>query len=281
MAISVDASAARLGGGFSFGRSMTVPTTPRIAPSPIPRAAPGAVRPAPGAAAGAAGAAARGGIGRSLLIGAATALGFMALAHVLGLGEGFAEILLLLFIAAIAMYLLKWMLSGRAPQKYPWEDPGKNRNVYQEMEDVDRGHRSSIDSTLPEEIRRAQTSSFDVPKEFDQENFLHMASAYFTMLQKSWDSGDMNHLANFCTDEMFIELTHQRRQIKGANVTKVISLSSSLAGFETTPDEYIASVLFQGNLVENGEPTKVKEIWNLVKPKKGDEGWLLAGIQQA
>jgi len=34
-------------------------------------------------------------------------------------------------------------------------------------------------------------------------------------------------------------------------------------------------------LKENGEPTEIKEIWNLVKPKEGKTGWLLAGIQQA
>ncbi len=281
MAISVDASAARLGGGFSFGRSMTIPTTPRIAPRAMPRATPGTVRPAPGAAAGRAGTAAKSGLGRRLLVGAASALGFMALARMVGLDEGFAEILLLLVVAAIAIYLFKWMMTGRIPQKYPWEDPEKNRNVYQEMEDVDRGHRQTIDSALSKEIIRAQTSSFEIPEEFDRENFLHMALAYFTMLQKSWDSGDMNHLANYCTDEMFIELTHQRRQIKGTNETKVVSLNSSLAGFETTAKEYIASVLFQGNLIENGIPTKIKEIWNLIKPKEGQEGWLLAGIQQA
>ena len=61
----------------------------------------------------------------------------------------------------------------------------------------------------------------------------------------------------------------------------ILSLTPSLAGFETTPTEYVASVLFEGKLNENGEPTDVKEIWNLVKPREGKSGWLLAGIEQA
>ena len=101
------------------------------------------------------------------------------------------------------------------------------------------------------------------------------------MLQKAWDSGDMDDLSNYTTDDLFIELTHKRREIKGANLTEIVNLNASLAGFETTPTEYVASVLFTGSLKENGEPTEIKEIWNLVKPKEGKTGWLLAGIQQA
>ena len=132
-----------------------------------------------------------------------------------------------------------------------------------------------------DEPAAASESTYGAPADFNQEEFLNMSTAYFKMLQKAWDSGDMDDLANYTTDDLFIELTHKRREIKGANLTEIVNLNASLAGFETTPTEYVASVLFTGSLKENGEPTEIKEIWNLVKPKEGKTGWLLAGIQQA
>ena len=132
-----------------------------------------------------------------------------------------------------------------------------------------------------DEPAAASESTYGAPADFNQEEFLNMSTAYFKMLQKAWDSGDMDDLANYTTDDLFIELTHKRREIKGANLTEIVILNASLAGFETTPTEYVASVIFTGSLKENGEPTEIKEIWNLVKPKEGKTGWLLAGIQQA
>lgn len=119
-----------------------------------------------------------------------------------------------------------------------------------------------------DEPAAASESTYGAPADFNQEEFLNMSTAYFKMLQKAWDSGDMDDLSNYTTDDLFIELTHKRREIKGANLTEIVNLNASLAGFETTPTEYVASVLFTGSLKENGEPTEIKEIWNLVKPKR-------------
>ena len=85
VSITLDASAARLGGGASFGRSMSVPKAAPSSPFKAPSAA-ATKRPATAAAAGAA-AKAPMSMGKRLLIGAAAALGFMALANMLGLGE--------------------------------------------------------------------------------------------------------------------------------------------------------------------------------------------------
>lgn len=295
---TLDASAARLGGGASFGRSMSIP---KASPS-IPKAAPStANRPSAAPAAGAAAAAKSGGLGRSLLMGAATALGFMALAHMFGLGEGFAQMLMFLALAAVALFAFRYFTAKKAaassgnsgqnasnifqrptqPAPEPIQEP-----MQKEASNPFFGMASRPGSAMDEfsdapASGAAASSSFEVPAEFDKEAFLQMSTSYFKMLQGAWDSGDMDNLSNYCTDDMFIELTHRRREIKGANVTMILSLTPSLAGFETTPTEYVASVLFEGKLNENGEPTDVKEIWNLVKPREGKSGWLLAGIEQA
>jgi predicted lipid-binding transport protein (Tim44 family) len=52
-----------------------------------------------------------------------------------------------------------------------------------------------------------------------------------------------------------------------------------LLGIESTADEHIASVKFDGTLKVDGEIERVSEVWNLAKPVRGG-GWVLAGIQQ-
>ncbi len=294
---TLDASAARLGGRASFGRSMSIP---KAAPS-APKVAPNqAARPAAAPnAAGSAAAAKSGGLGRSLLIGAASALGFMALANMLGLGEGFGQMLMILVLAALAFMAFRMFMARRTAASSAGNSRASN-NIFSQPQQPQRqpepqpmqkeatnpfaGMASRPGSAMDEFADTPATSTesnFEVPAEFDKEAFLNMSTSYFKMLQSAWDSGDMDSLSNYCTNDMFIELTHQRREIKGANVTMILSLDASLAGFETTPTEYVASVLFEGKLNENGEPTDVKEIWNLVKPREGKSGWLLAGIQQA
>ena len=273
-------------------------SVPKAAPS-SPFKAPSAAaikRPATAAAAGAA-AKAPMSMGKRLLIGAAAALGFMALANMLGLGEGFAQMLMILTLILLAVVAFRFFAarksgasaaSAGAPAAQPTQDAdfGQSRSeaavreqpAFNPAQAVRPG--SAMDQ-FSDEPAAASESTYGAPADFNQEEFLNMSTAYFKMLQKAWDSGDMDDLSNYTTDDLFIELTHKRREIKGANLTEIVNLNASLTGFETTPTEYVASVLFTGSLKENGEPTEIKEIWNLVKPKEGKTGWLLAGIQQA
>ena len=120
VSITLDASAARLGGGASFGRSMSVPKAAPSTPFKAPSAA-ATKRPATAAAAGAA-AKAPMSMGKRLLIGAAAALGFMALANMLGLGEGFAQMLMILTLILLAVVAFRFFAARRAellPQHLP------------------------------------------------------------------------------------------------------------------------------------------------------------------
>lgn len=293
VSFTLDASAARLGGGASFGRSMSVPKAAPSTPFKAPSAAQ-SKRPTAGSAAGAAGAAkAPMSMGKRLLIGAAAALGFMALANMLGLGEGFAQLLMFLTLGLLALLAFRFFMARKTA-------PAGAKASHQTPSDVMQSEPVREDQPIMKEsasfnqqaVRPGSAldqfsedseapATFGAPADFNEKEFLNMSTAYFKMLQKAWDSGDMDGLANYCTDEFFIELTHKRREIKGANLTEILKLDASLAGFETTPTEYVASVLFTGELKENGEPTNLKEIWNLVKPREGKTGWLLAGLQQA
>ena len=55
--------------------------------------------------------------------------------------------------------------------------------------------------------------------------------------------------------------------------------STFMLGIESSADEHIASVKFDGTLRVDGQIERVSEVWNLSKPVRGG-GWVLAGIQQ-
>ena len=57
-------------------------------------------------------------------------------------------------------------------------------------------------------------------------------------------------------------------------------MDAELLGIESSVDEHVASVKFDGTLRVDGEIERVSEAWNLAKPTRGPGGWLLAGIQQ-
>ena len=121
--------------------------------------------------------------------------------------------------------------------------------------------------------------SWGIPADFDSAGFLTAAKANYTKLQQAWDSGDLAELSEFTSNDMFIELTHELRARGGQSKTEVVTLDAELLGIESTADEHIASVKFDGTLKVDGEAERVSEVWNLAKPVRGG-GWVLAGIQQ-
>ena len=67
-----------------------------------------------------------------------------------------------------------------------------------------------------------------------------------------------------------------------AQQTDVMMLEAVLLEVADEPGREIASIRFYGSIRENGgQAEEFDEIWNLVKPRSGNGGWLLAGIQQA
>jgi predicted lipid-binding transport protein (Tim44 family) len=119
-----------------------------------------------------------------------------------------------------------------------------------------------------------------VPAGFDTAGFLANAKTYYGKLQTAWDSGNLESLQEFTTNEMFIALTHELRGRAGSSHTVVESLDATLLGIDSGATEHVASVRFTGSLKVDGEVETVDEVWNLAKSTDGKSGWLLAGIQQ-
>ena len=299
----------RFGGGKNLGRQ-SAPVQQRQATPPqqqTPQA--GNPQQAPAAAAaqrpGAAPAAAPRSPWRGALMGLAAGLGIAALASYLGFGEALTMFLTALLIGMVLLVIVGFILRrvrGGTPQPVyggaagrtvtpSAGSPGTYKHVGYESAPVPATRSSEAafatadarpGSAMDQFARAgavAGSAPWGIPAGFDSAGFLAAAKANYVKLQKAWDSGDLAELSEFTSNDMFITLTHELRARGGKSTTEVVTLDADLLGIESTADEHIASVKFDGTLKVDGEVERVSEVWNLAKPVRGG-GWVLAGIQQ-
>ena len=316
---AMDADAARrLGGGGSFGRqspnvTQRQATPPAVAPAPTnvqpqrnPTAQPGA------AAAAQQPARSRWG---GMLGGLAAGLGLAWLASTLGFGAGFAQFLLFALLAVVALAVFGMLRARRQQQAtggYAYQGAGATADAPvspRQYNPAKVGNDASArpwESTFGAEqpapapaggVRigsalegqrhaAAGTQNWGVPPGFDTEGFLTAAKRNFTTLQSAWDGGDMSTLRSMMTDEMLGEIRTQladrdRQPQATPQHTEVVMLEAQLLGIEELATEYMASVEFSGMIREepSAGPAPFREVWNMVKPKDGTAGWLVAGVQ--
>jgi predicted lipid-binding transport protein (Tim44 family) len=299
-ALDVDAQR-RFGGGKTFGRqSPQVQQRQATPPAQSPQAAPaqsGAQQAAPtkAPAAGAPAAAARpASPWRGALMGLAAGLGIAALASWLGFGEALTMFLTVLLIGMAVMMLVGFLLRRARPTPAPaaaGRGPGTYSNVgYETSPAPVPVQRTSVSppasvarpgSAMDQFMRgEAVTAPWGIPAGFDTAQFLAHAKEHYAGLQRAWDSRNLDEIAEFTTNDMFIALTHEMHDRPDHTRTEVVLLDAELLGIESTTSEHVASVKFDGTLRVDGEDERVSEVWNLTKPVNGQGGWVLAGIQQ-
>ena len=301
----------RLGGGRNFGKqSPTVqqrqatppaqtpqqqaPQQPGTQAAPAQQPAAAAARPGTAPAA-----AAPRSPWRGALMGLAAGLGIAALASWLGFGEALTMFLTILLIGLALMLIVGFVVRRMRPAQQPAygaagarRGPGTYANmgyettpapapapVQRSVEPVVGARRGSA----MDEFSRAGTGGsgapWGVPAGFDAKAFLDAAKSHYVKLQQAWDTGNLDELSEFTTNDMFIALTHELRARAGHSKTEVVSIDAELLGIESSADEHVASVKFDGTLRVDGQIERVSEVWNLSKPVRGG-GWVLAGIQQ-
>jgi predicted lipid-binding transport protein (Tim44 family) len=242
-----------------------------------------------------------------MLGGLAAGLGLAWLAHSLGFGEAFGNVLMVMLLALVAMAVIGMFLRRRAPATPQMayqgagtsaDQPASFKQYNPEKVGNDASARpwesqsTHFDSSAP-----AQTGSmigaglrgpqgWGIPADFDVSGFVDAAKRNFITLQDAWDRSDMALLRSMMTDAMLAEISSQlaerEAQFPGQpNKTEVVMLEAQLLGIEDVADAYMASVEFNGMIREepSAGPSPFREVWNMTKPKNGGSGWLVAGVQ--
>ncbi|MBK9019853.1 MAG: Tim44 domain-containing protein [Sulfuritalea sp.] len=281
-----DAEAAkRLGGGKSSGISRDSSVMKRDAIPAKPAASPAAAAPASAAAAAPA-AAAQSGMSRWMgpLAGLAAGIGLAALFSHLGLGEGMANIMMMLLLGAAVFFAVRWFLGRRQPAAaqpaMQYAGAGAGNAVPANFTPA-RFESSGVGGGT---TAAAATSGANIPADFDVDGFLRQAKLNFIRLQAANDRGDMEDVRQFCSPEMAAEIQMQfqeRNQL--AQETDVVELNAELLDVSIETDRAMASVRFSGLIREEAGAAAeaFSEVWHLSRPADGSRGWSIAGIQQS
>jgi predicted lipid-binding transport protein (Tim44 family) len=267
-----DAEAAkRLGSGKSTGVSRDSTVMKRDAIPAKPAAAPAA--------------AAQSGMSRWMgpLAGLAAGIGLAALFSHLGMGEGMANMMLLLLLGLAVVFAVRWFLRKRQPAS---AQPAMQYAGMPGGMEPPRANEPFIpaSSAGTGAAATATAATANVPADFDVDGFLRQAKLNFIRLQAANDRGDMEDIRQFCSPEMSAEIQMQfqeRNQL--AQETDVVQLNAELLDVSTEADRAMASVRFSGLIREeaNASPETFSEVWHLSKPLDGSRGWSIAGIQQS
>jgi len=297
------AEAKRLGGGSSSGlqRNMPARTAPD-APPPRPatpaqgqQATPGA----PAAAAAPAAAPKRNWMGP--LAGLAAGLGIAALLSHFGMGEGFANIVMMLLLAAGAFLLVRFLMArfgrGATPAlagagagnrpgstaQVAWPQPTSPAPVQTPAPMERTAFGAPAGAAASSAAAAAPVAGVFVPASFDTEGFTRTAKMIFIRMQAANDTADLDDLRKFTTPELFasLRLDIQERG-SSAQVTDVQKVEADVLDVADEADRQIVSVRFHGQLVEEkgAAPVSFNEVWHLVKPHDDSRPWAIAGIEQ-
>jgi predicted lipid-binding transport protein (Tim44 family) len=265
------AEARRMGGGKSFGSKpqyqRSAPATPqRDAAGPAQRQDPqvqGAQAPrAPGflgGGRGMLGGLLMGGLIGSLLFGGGEGMGGPGLLDILLIGGG--------------LFLLFRFLKAR---RMAAESAG-NASYYEAQSPV-RGV-GGIGG-----VASISAAARNIPKGFDEKEFLIGAKAAYTRLQSSWDKRDLEDIRQFTSPEVWEELRQQAEEEPNPGYTGIVSLKADLLEVKREGKETVASVLFDVLLREKNKddsPEAVQEIWHFSQDESQPGSfWRLEGIQQ-
>lgn len=274
-----DAEAKRIGGGRSLGMQRQA-TPPAKAPTATP---------AQGAAGAAGAAPKRNWMGP--VAGLAAGLGLAALASHLGLGEGFANILMIGLLVMAAIFVFRLLTRGKAaPQSgMNYAGAGAGAGAGQQGNNALRMPTPPVSGSAPaggsmigSAIGAGQPQQASIPADFDVAGFVRNAKVNYIRLQASYDAGNLDDIREFTSPEVFAEIQMDLRERAGATQrTEVEQLDAQVLEVVEEAGRYIVSVHFTGTVREDGTQDRIDEIWHLTKPRQGNGGWVLAGIQQA
>ena len=292
-----DVQAKRLGGGGTTGMKRQTPPPPPAQPVPAtPAVTPGAA----GAAAAPVAPPKRSWLGP--IAGMAAGVGLAAMLSHFGLGTEFASLLTMVLLAAIAVFVVRFLLqrfgSGAAsrratspPQGLQGASAGfagaavsTQRTLLSDGVLSYGGGSAVRGGVTPSLAAPPAAAATSLPPGFDAQAFERIAKLIFIRMQTANDAGNLEDLRQFATPEMFATFRLELQERDGAaQQTDVVQLGAQVLDVAQDAERQIVSVRFHGLIREDKDApvAPFDEVWHLVKPVDGSREWAIAGIAQS
>lgn len=291
LTMSLDANAARMGSGKSFGSRPSYSAPYQKSPSSSPGSTaqqPGYRQPQTAPNAGLRDSMAR----RSGLMGM---LGGLAIGGLLGsmfMGGAFEHFNFMdMLVFGVLAYVAYRLLAGRTRRATAAYETSSASSSYGHEGPERVMHRHATGPGFETDILSgrsqggfgpgSQTVSW--PRDFDADHFVHGAESAYRHLQSAWDAGDLATLRSLTTDKVFAELQEQIRGRTEANRTEVHKVEVEILDVRDISPNREATVRFNVLMRESGNesPRPVEEVWHFIKPLASKQPtWFLDGIQQ-
>jgi predicted lipid-binding transport protein (Tim44 family) len=268
LTMSLEANAARFGGGKSMGSAPSHQAR-QTAPSAAPAAAPNAAgRPAASGASkwlGPLAGIAAGGLLASMFMGG----GFE--------GMQFFDILIMAIIAFVIFRFIAARRRKQQPQMAPAGAPFQREAFEQPAQPVQNN------SMFGGSAAASAAPVINAPAWFNEQRFLDAARNHFQSLQQHWDANEMDKISEFVTPQMLQFLKKERADLgDGFQSTYIDNLTVQLDGLDDRADKTIATLTFSGvsknSRFDQGEV--FSESWNMERAPGENQPWLVAGIRQ-
>jgi len=290
LSITTHVEAKKFGGGKSFGKLFQ--TKPSPAKKSIPNNTAASKQKAP----------ARSGMMKGLL-GGLLAGGLIA-ALMGGAFEGIQimDMILLGVIAFILIRLFKGTMQAKASAMQP--QPAFSNNQFRQDEQskvpgsnfistpspnsisatkVSPGHNdATFDENQSAGFGAQQAVPYNLPSDFDINNFLSGAREHYRTIQLAWNENDLEKIKEYVSEDLFSHLKQERAALSGEQHTQVMFIDAELVRADQASGIAELSIKFSGrysDAVENIEED-IRDVWHLQRDTHANNApWLIVGIE--
>src|SRR3546814_14801922 len=92
-----------------------------------------------------------------------------------------------------------------------------------------------------------------MPGDFDTSTFLATAKTQFREIQAVWDSGDLDKLRDYMTDDLIADVKPEIVAREDKNATEVVLLNAGPLGFDAVSGGHLARARYSGLLCDATE----------------------------
>ncbi len=124
---------------------------------------------------------------------------------------------------------------------------------------------------------------FNLPAGFDLNSFLEGSRGHYKTLQQAWNDNDLSKIQEYVSNELYNELSNDRRELTSDPQTEVMFLDAQLVRAQTSTELSEISVKFIGRYRDVGENIEedISEVWHLERQLTQENApWLIVGIEQ-
>ncbi|MDP2562312.1 Tim44 domain-containing protein [Psychrobium sp. 1_MG-2023] len=193
-------------------------------------------------------------------------------------GFQFMDFLIMAIIGFVLFKLFRSMSQAKASAQKPAY--AANQAQFREQQQPQNPQGSGLGGGF---ANSADQVPFNLPTGFDLSSFLEGSRGHYKTLQQAWNDNDLEKIQEYVSNELYNELSKERRELETTPQTEVMFLDAELVRADNNAQVAEVSVKFSGRYRDTVEGIEedIAEVWHLERQlSHADAPWLIVGIEQ-